>query len=126
MRLDPQVQFGIHNWVWAPIALTTDTGIDTPCSMTASMLSIVVIRGEDTMRIVPVDSMAERRRFKLKAPATDPRVRPMALPVLRPAGAGILTRKFGFAPPATPVRAAGTRPDIGELLSSAPPPIPML
>ena len=124
--LTARLNLASTNCVWAPIALTTDTGIDTPCSITASMLSMVVMRGEDKMRTVPVDSMAERRRFKLKAPATDPMVRPMALPVARPAGAGMLTTKFGLAPPATPVRTPGTRPDSGELPSSAPPPMPTL
>ena len=38
------------NTVCTPWALTTEMGIETPCSMCASLLSMVEMRGDDRMR----------------------------------------------------------------------------
>src|SRR5262245_40631015 len=100
------------NWVWTPLAEMTEIGIDTPDLMDASMLFEVVMRGAEMMRTVPASSAADRRRFRLTFPPTEPSERPIAPPDPRPTAAGKLTAKSD----------GRTRPPVGVLPASAPPP----
>ena len=79
------------NTVWMPCALMIEIGIETPCSMAASMLSMVEMRGDDRMRICPDDSIADSRRFRLNEPPSEPSIRPSAPPLSVATLAGKLT-----------------------------------
>ena len=116
------------NTVLVPAADTTEIGIDTPCSIVASLLLSIVIFGAEMMRTLPVFSSADSRRLMLKLPSSEPSVRPSAPPAPVPTAAGMLTAKFGerapdvraagrcalvtasVAPPATPTVDGKTRP----------------
>ena len=59
--------------------------------MVASLLSRVAILGAEMVFTTPVFSSAERRRFRLKAPPIEPKVKPMPPPEPWPMAAGRLT-----------------------------------
>ena len=63
--------------VFTPEAETCENGIEMPCPIVASLLSMVAIFGAEMVFTTPVFSSAERRRFRLNAPPAEPRMRPM-------------------------------------------------
>src|SRR5579872_5704132 len=75
------------------------------------------MRGALTIRTRPLDSAAERRRFKLSVLSIDPKLMPSEPPDPVPTAAGRLTAKLGIAM----VRVNGEIPAVGALLSYAPP-----
>src|SRR5271154_5972868 len=89
--------------------------------MRALLLSSVRMRGLETMRTIPLDSAAERRRLRLKALLMAPSVMPRAPPCPVPTVAGRLTAKLGFET----VLVNGERPAVGVLWSLAPPTTPI-
>ena len=66
--------------VFTPEADTCENGIEMPCPMVASLLSMVAIFGAEMVFTTPEFSSAERRRFRLNAPPAEPRMRPSAPP----------------------------------------------
>ena len=77
--------------VFTPDAEVCENGIEMPCPIVASLLSMVAIFGAEIVFTTPEFSRAEMRRFRLKAPPAEPRMRPIAPPAPSPTGAGRLT-----------------------------------
>ncbi len=80
-----------------PEADTVEYGIWVPCSIMASLLSIVTTLGEETTFPFPEASRADRDRSRRRLSLRIPKVIPPPLP--RPTAAGRFTAKFGGVPP---------------------------
>src|SRR5512143_965381 len=107
------------NCICVPPADVVENGMDTPCSILASLLSSALTRGDDMILPSPVDSKAERTRSRLSALLREPKVKPIAPPpVPAPAAAGIFTTKLPFpegtdpivGPPVTPIELGKVTP----------------
>src|SRR3990172_3537798 len=81
------------NWVFVPEADTVEYGICVPCSIIASLLSIVTTLGEETTFPLPEDSRADRDKSRGRLSRRIPKVIPPPEPI--PTAAGRFTAKFG-------------------------------
>src|SRR3972149_4923473 len=81
------------NWVFVPEADTVEYGIWVPCSIRASLLSIVTTWGEDPTFPFPEASRADRERSRRRLSLRIPKVIPPPEP--SPTAAGRFTANFG-------------------------------
>ena len=88
-EVDPILTHDLSPVVFTPEADTCENGMEMPCPIVASRLSIVAIFGAEIVFTTPEFSSAERRRFRLKAPPNSPSLSTMLVLVRpsRPSGA---------------------------------------